>query len=99
MQAIDKYHQKIGKIPAKMWASMCRFVAMGFQASGFVEWELCAMSVLSISFGLQAVEALLVAYDGENVMYMGAKRRLGARSETPGPWAREWAEFLRMLRA
>ena len=99
VQSIEKFQQKIGKIPAKTWVLRRGLSATCRMATSPAEWELCPMSALSISFGLRAVEALSVAYDGEKVTFMGAKGRLGTHSESPGPWAREWGEPLRMLRA
>ena len=61
--------------------------------------ELCALAALSMSFSLRAVEALSVSYDGGTVHYTGAKGQRGRHSEEAGPWAREWGEFLQMLRA
>ena len=63
------------------------------------DWELCAMAALSASFGLRAIEAMSVSYDGGSVRYAGAKGRRGLHSEEAGPLAREWGEFLQMLRA
>ena len=57
------------------------------------------MAELSMCFGLRAVEATSVSFNGEHVTFMGAKGRKGRHSEVPGPWAQVWGEFLRMLRA
>ena len=99
VQAMEKYQEKLGKISSKSLASMRGFASMCKLARSPADWVLCAMAALSMSFSLRAVEALSVSYDGGTVEYMGAKGRRGRHSEEAGPWAREWGEFLQMLRA
>ena len=99
VQAMEKYQEKLGKVSSKSWASMRGFANMCKLARSPADWELCAMAALSISFGLRAIEALSVSYDGGSVRYAGAKGRQGLHSEEAGPWARDWGEFLQMLRA
>ena len=99
VQAMEKYQEKLGKVSAKSWASMRGFASMCKLARDPADWELCAMEALSVSLGLRAVEAPSVSYEGGTVQYMGAKGRRGRQSDTAGPWAREWGEFLQRLRA
>ena len=99
MQAMEKCQEKLGKVGSKSRASMRGFASMCKLARSPADWELCAMVALSMSFGLRAVEALSVSYNGGTVHYAGAKGRRGRHSEEAGTWACEWGEFLQMLRA
>ena len=57
------------------------------------------MAALSICLGLRAIQAVSVSYNEGEIKYMDAKGRKGRQSEQAGPWAREWGEFLQLLRA
>ena len=57
-------------------------------------WELYATASLSCALTLRVVEAILDAYNGEYIMYMGAKGRKVRHTERPGLWAKEWEGYL-----
>ena len=99
VKGVEEVHEKAGKLPFKTWASLRVFADMCRLARGAADWELCAMATVSISFGLRAVEAVSVSFDGEHVTFTGAKGRKGRHVETPGTWAASWGRFLQMLRA
>ena len=70
-----KYHEKRGTKTLKVWGTIEMFQGLCGAASKLEEWQLVALSVLSMAYGLCAKEAFAPYYDGEQVVWTGTKGR------------------------
>ena len=61
-----------------------------------LDWEVVALSALSIAFGLRISEA---ATDEAKLRFRGTKGRAGLHRPKMGPWTRKWGDSLARLRA
>ena len=68
-------------------------------SSTLEEWELVALSALPMAYGIRAEEAFTAYYDGEEVVYTGAKGHCGHCLERCGAWMAVGAQHLRPLHA
>ena len=64
-----------------------------------LDWEVVALSALSIAFGLCISEATRAAPDKAELRFRGTNGRAGLHRPKMGPWARKWGDFLARLRA
>ena len=64
-----------------------------------LDWEVVALSALSIAFGLRISEAATAAPDEAELRFKGTKGKSGLHRPKMGPWASKWGDFLARLRA
>ena len=99
VNAAGKYHERRGMQAEKVWGTMEMFHGLCAAACTMEEWELVALSTLSMAYGLRAKEAFTAYYDREQVVWTGAKGRRGRCPERCGAWTAMWSDFLQLLRA
>ena len=83
----------------KEWATMQCIGQLCRSARSPKDWEVMALSTLSIAFGLKISEAVSAAPDGQVLHFTGTKGRRGQHHPEMGLWARRWGDFLARLRA
>ena len=64
-----------------------------------LDWEVVALSALSIALGLRISEAAAAAPGEAELRFRGTKGRSGLHRPKMGPWARKWGDFLARFRA
>ena len=96
MQKVPRHKQE-GR--SKQWATMHCLRQLCQAAKTKLDWEVVALSALSIAFGLRISKAAMAAPDDAEIRFRGTKGRTGLHRPKVGPWARKWGDFLARLRA
>ena len=81
VESIQRCVDKEAKARNKQWATMQCIVQLCKLAKSPREWEITALSALSIALGLRACEAITMQPDDPNIHFMRAKDRRGPHSE------------------
>ena len=99
IDAIQKVPERKQEGRSKQWATIHCLRQLCQAAKTKLDWEVVALSALSIAFGLRISEVATAAPDEAELRFRGTKGRAGLHRPKMGPWARKWGDFLARLRA